>query len=74
MVMIRSLQRDENDRGLEVGDKPAMTPFWKLEIIHYGKHHYCHHHYNRHHAGGAHEIQSSNETSAVSPSRGARIK
>jgi hypothetical protein len=48
MVMIRSLQRDENDRGLVVGDKPGMTPFWKPEIIHYGEHHYhhCHHDHN----------------------------
>jgi hypothetical protein len=48
--MIRSLQRDENDRGLEVGNE-LTTPFWKPEIIHnaYGEHHYhpCHHHHNR---------------------------
>jgi hypothetical protein len=76
MIMIRSLQRDENDhdRGLDVGDKPAMTPFWNPdknpEIIHYGEHHYqpCHHHHNRHHAGGAHEIQPSDEASVLCPS------
>jgi len=65
-VMIRSLQRDENDRGSEVGDKRAMTPFWKPEIIHSCEHHYhhCHHDHkihNRRHAGGAHEIRPSIE-------------
>ena len=70
MVMIHSLQRDENDRGLEVGDKPAMTPFWKPDIILIYSlwrapltYHHYHHHHNRHHAGGAHEIQPSNEAS-----------
>lgn len=58
--MIRSLQRDENDRCLEVGDE-LMTPFWKPEIIHYGEHHLPSS--SQPPAGGAHEIQASNEVS-----------
>ena len=63
MVMIRSLKRDENDRGLEVATSHGPLPetgdysLWRLgaPLLPY--------HRNCHHAGGAHEIHPSHEAS-----------
>jgi hypothetical protein len=63
MVMIRSLKRDENDRGLEVATShgPLLETrdysLWRAPLQPLPFHRDCHH------AGGAHEIHSSHEAS-----------